>query len=136
MLLDFSEIPANRPPKTCLACPKHWKRTDADMETPTFPVGVDRLREALVAVATREPRTETTALDEEAQQAAFVQRSAVLRFPDDITVQFEALSAERSTLGIYSRARLGYYDLGVNRERVSRWLHALAAKVGSGTAER
>ncbi len=126
MLLDFAQIPQRRPPRACLACPAHWGRSDADLTTPVFAVPMEMLRESLVRIAAREPRTHLVALDREARQAAFVQRSRLFRFPDDITVQFDSLESGRATLAIYSRARHGYHDLGVNRRRVRRWLDALA----------
>jgi len=127
MLLDFAEIPRHRPPRAGLACPAHWGRSDADLTAPIFAVPMEVLRESLVRVAAREPRTHLLALDREARQAAFVQRSRLFRFPDDITVQFESLDGGRATLALYSRARYGYHDLGVNRRRLRRWLDALAS---------
>ncbi len=41
---------------------------------------------------------------------------------------FEAVDG-RATLAIYSHARSGYYDFGVNRRRVRRWLAALRAEL-------
>jgi uncharacterized protein (DUF1499 family) len=54
-----------------------------------------------------------------------IQHSVLLRFPDVITVEFVALDADRSSLAIYSRARYGRGDFGVNRKRVQRWLSRL-----------
>lgn len=128
MLLDFREIPEARKPNDALAAPAHWDRRDADFVTPLFAVPVDRLREAMVRIAAEEPRTHLVHLDKEASQAQFEQSSKIFKFKDIITVAFEPAEGG-STLAIYSRARLGYYDFGVNRRRVRRWLAALEAQL-------
>ena len=125
MLLDFDRIPARRRPNGCLACPAAWQRADADLTTPVFAVPVARLREAVVAIAARAARTNLMHLDKAAMQAEFEQRSRVFGFPDTITVAFEAVGGDAATLAIYSRARHGIYDFGVNRRRVQGWLAAL-----------
>ena len=132
MLLDFDTIPRDRKPNSALALPKHSRRDDADLQSPVFPATVEQLRDAVVSIAALEPRTHLLHLDREAMQAEFEQSSKIFRFPDTITVTFEAVDATRATLSIYSRARLGYYDFGVNRKRVQRWLDLLAAKLGGG----
>lgn len=51
----------------------------------------------------------------------FVQRSALMRFPDTIDVRVVPLAEDQSTLAIYSRAQLGFADFGVNLTRIRRW---------------
>lgn len=128
MLLDFSTIPTSRKPNDALAVPASWSRRDADFESPVFDVSVQRLREAVVKIAAAEPRTNLLHLDREASQAQFEQSSRLFGFRDLITVAFEAVDGH-ATLAIYSRARSGYYDFGVNRRRVRRWLAALRAEL-------
>jgi uncharacterized protein (DUF1499 family) len=132
MLLDFDTIPRERKPNRALALPAHSPRDDADLECPVFPANVEQLRDAVVSIAAREPRTHLLHLDREAMQAEFEQSSKIFRFPDTITVAFEAVDATHATLSIYSRAKLGHYDFGVNRKRVQRWLDLLADKLGRG----
>lgn len=66
----------------------------------------------------------------------WVQRSALFGFPDYISVSFLPVAVENadggasSTLAIFSRARIGQSDLGVNKKRVTAWLAALEAEVG------
>ncbi|WP_027288844.1 DUF1499 domain-containing protein [Rhodovibrio salinarum] len=134
MLLDFQTIPGKRKPNSALALPGHATRTDADLESPIFPATVQQVRDAVVSIASREPRTHLLHLDREAMQAEFEQTSKVFRFPDKITVAFEAVDATHATLSIYSRAKLGYYDFGVNRKRVQRWLSELREMLGSANA--
>ncbi len=51
-------------------------------------------------------------------------RSAVFGFIDDLELQ---LQAEQRQIAVRSAARLGYYDFGVNRDRVEELRQALRA---------
>ena len=72
-----------------------------------------------------EPRLVQIAAQPEQRRLVYIQRSAVLRFPDIVTVEFVALAPEQSSVALYSRARYGRYDFGINRGRVLRWLSRL-----------
>jgi uncharacterized protein (DUF1499 family) len=55
-----------------------------------------------------------------------VQHTAVLKFPDIITVEFVSLDKGRkSSFAIESRSRYGKYDFGTNRYRVMTWVRLL-----------
>jgi uncharacterized protein (DUF1499 family) len=60
------------------------------------------------------------------------QRSAVFGFIDRISARFLPVAPERSTLIAYSRSLVGYWDLGVNRNRLQRWLTDLKKDVAAG----
>lgn len=133
MILDFRRLVPHRTPNRCLAVPAAWGRGDADLTAPEFALSPRQLREALEAVAAREPRTAITRVDREAGQIEFEQRTRWLGFTDRITAEIVDLGGGRSGLAIYSRSQRGYWDLGVNRRRVRRWLAARegeVAKVG------
>ena len=125
MLLDFESFSPPRWPNHCLATPADWTGPSGQVTTHDYGVALDKLREALVAVAAAEPRTNLLRLDKEALQAEFEQRSKVFGFRDTVTVAFIARDDGRSALALYSRSRVGLLDLGVNRKRVERWLEAL-----------
>lgn len=91
--------------------------------SPTFQVPVAELKQAFMAVVARQPRTEV--VEEGANYAKLVQRSKLMRFPDDIDVRFVSLGNTDSTFAIYSRARYGIRDFGVNQARVRHWLGQL-----------
>ncbi len=134
MLLDFASLTLPRWPNHCLARPDQWDGPAGQLTTRDYPLSLDKLREALVAVAAAEPRTNLLRLDKEALQAEFEQRSKVFGFRDRITVAFiardEGATGEgASTIALYSRSQVGLLDLGVNRKRVERWLEALDARL-------
>jgi len=58
----------------------------------------------------------------------YVVRSRLVGFPDYVSVRFIPLTANRSSIAIFSRARFGYSDQGVNRRRVLAWFKALAVQ--------
>lgn len=97
---------------------------------PVIKVSAANLREAFLGIAKAEARVTSGASDKALDQHDLVQRSALLGFADDVTVRFVALSPTTSTLAIYSRSRMGWSDMGVNRKRIDLWLAKLAAKLG------
>ncbi len=60
----------------------------------------------------------------ETGRITYVSRSAVIGFPDYITVQAAATDTG-STVTILSRLRFGAIDLGVNKARVQTWIKRL-----------
>lgn len=72
-------------------------------------------------IARSEPRTHMIAGNIEAGHVTYVQRSALLGFPDYISVRAQA-TEEGSKVSLYSRLRFGRSDFGVNKARVERWL--------------
>ena len=121
--VDFANITRSGKPNDFLMCPKDLY-ADADAQAPVFPLSADELRASLHASLQNEPHL--TRMDETTSAERYVQKTALMRFPDTISVRFIALSATTSTIAIYSRSRLGYSDLGVNKARVERWVAALS----------
>ena len=74
---------------------------------------------------------ERLAWDPEAGRATYVARSAVLGFPDYVSVKVAA-EGEGSRLAAYSRLRFGSSDFGVNRARLERWAERVRAAVEAG----
>lgn len=123
--------------------PRSIKPNDAALYPPEggpWPVAPQALAEAVQAVALAEPRSRLLAGSPATGRMTFVQRSALWGFPDLITVETFATSAGAG-LRIWSRARFGYADFGVNAARLARWRAALALYLGenipgSGAAPR
>ncbi len=55
----------------------------------------------------------------------YIARTRLIGYPDYVSVRFLDLGNDRATLAIFSRARFGYRDFGVNRKRVLGWLDRL-----------
>jgi hypothetical protein len=78
-----------------------------------------------------EPRVRLVRLDPEHLRLVLIQRSAILNFPDVVTVMFIPVGEDRSTIAVLSRSRYGRSDFGVNAARVRNWLEKLAASTGT-----
>ena len=109
-----------------LVTPDDYCSARAHMDSPTFDLPVEDLRERWMTMIASQPRVETRKADDAAMQYEFIQRTKLMRFPDIITVRFIPLEQRRSTLAVYSRSRYGLRDFGVNKDRVRAWLEALA----------
>ncbi len=55
----------------------------------------------------------------------YIARTRLMRYPDFISIRFIDQGDGKSTLAVFSRARFGYSDRGVNRKRVLVWLKTL-----------
>ncbi|MEO1038625.1 MAG: DUF1499 domain-containing protein [Pseudomonadota bacterium] len=126
--LDFSSlVPDSRPRRFLVLPPGFTAAAEPDAISPVFNVAPEALMDAFIAAGLAEPRTELVHRD--SAQAELVQRSLVFRFPDYVTVEVVAQPEASSALAIYSRAVLGYSDMGVNAKRVKRWLAATADRL-------
>lgn len=124
--VDFRTLERRKSPNDSLACPPDFCQANSDLVPPTFAVNARHLRAAMAKVIASEPNITTAQIDDVALVDRYVQRTAVLQFPDTIVVRYVDLGlGERSTLAIYSRSQLGYSDLGANRARITRWLGKL-----------
>jgi uncharacterized protein (DUF1499 family) len=130
--LDFAALTLPRSPNTCLAAPA-GDPLPAQVRTPHFAAPPEALFDALRAVAAAEPRTHRLAAWPALRQAQWVERSALMNYPDIIAAEVLAAPGG-SALRLYSRSLIGWSDLGVNAKRVARWLAALEARLGGGSA--
>ena len=128
--IDFSTFRLGWRPNQFFAAPADFQSAAKPMVVvPVYPVPVDALEAAFRAVALTYPRVNIVSEDSARRQIDVVQRSAVFKFPDTITVQFVPQGEADSSLVIYSRASVGIGDMGVNKKRVLAWLAALGARV-------
>ena len=128
--VDFATIDTTGRENTYLVCPPGLCGQEPDRESPVFPVAATSLRNQWFEMIGNQPRTDWIATDEEIQQYDFLQRTALMRYPDTITVRFIPLEEDRSTLAIFSRSHYGRSDFGVNQERIDSWLDALGGSGG------
>jgi hypothetical protein len=117
-------------PNAFLACPKGYCAVTEAAPSPVFAFSADRLAAYWAQMTADEPRLVQIAAEPEQRRSVLMQRSKLLRFPDLVTVEFVALGPDRSSLALYSRARYGRYDFGVNRQRVLHWLSRLQQIAG------
>ena len=110
-------------PNDALAAPVGTTRADPDIVLTPLQKPARELLASLDAVARTEPRVKVVAGSTESGRITYVQRSAIIGFPDYISVTAVETEAG-SSLILWSRARYGYSDLGVNQARLQRWLTA------------
>ena len=84
----------------------------------------------MAKVIATEPRITLIERNDTTLTERYIQRSALLKFPDTIVVRYIEQPEGGTTLAIYSRSQLGHSDLGVNLARLERWLRKLALYVG------
>jgi uncharacterized protein (DUF1499 family) len=124
--VEFETLVRRTTPNDALACPRDVCKAASDVTPPVFAVSAADLRAAFAKVISSEPRITAVASDDAEMTDRYIQRSALMRYPDTIVVRFFDLPEGRSTIALYSRSQLGHGDMGVNRARIERWL----AKIG------
>lgn len=122
--LTETERPAS--PNTAFAAPESIEtKAETDFASPVFNLPVNELFAQALALWSALPRVRCVYSDVDASRAAFVETTKILRFRDDILVEFVSVGTDQSSVIMYSRSRVGYSDLGVNRKRVDHWLNVL-----------
>lgn len=96
-----------------------------DETAPVYAVPPEELARALEDFVLRQRDTQRIAGRPEELWMTYVQRTERLKFPDYVSVKIVPLEDGRSTLSVFSRARFGYGDMGVNKARVQAMLEAL-----------
>lgn len=123
--IDFASLVLGPKPNQFLVCPVDYCSAKPHMLSPVFPISANDLQQRWMALMKTQARVEAGAVDVEAMQYDFIQRSALMRYPDSITVRFIALEDDRASLVIYSRSHYGKSDLGVNESRIRAWISDL-----------
>jgi uncharacterized protein (DUF1499 family) len=123
--IHFETLARRTTPNDALACPPGICQAQSDVTPPEYAVSAADLRLAVAKAISAEPRLTAVASDDSTMIDRYIQRSALMRFPDTIVVQFFDRPGGRSTLALYSRSQLGHGDMGVNRARLERWLAKL-----------
>ena len=126
----IAELRSPLPGNAALACPPDYCAAAEAIPSPIFAVRWEQLFEYWVDALAEEPRVAAAASDPEQRRFSIIQHSALFRFPDIVTVEFVPLEGDRSSLAVYSRARYGRGDFGVNRKRVLDWLGKLQRIAG------
>jgi hypothetical protein len=98
-----------------------------DIASPVVDESPEALMREFHAVATAQPRVSVVAGDPSEGFVTYVQRSALVGWPDYISAR-AVETPEGAALVIWSRSRFGHSDLGVNRARIEDWLVLLQAR--------
>jgi len=131
MAYDFATMALSWKPNQFLVMPAGFTaKAKPHAVSPVFAKTPDQVLDAVKKVALAEPRTTLLTEDRGARQLSLVQKSKTFRFPDFINVEAVPLGSGQTALAIYSRAKLGIRDFGVNRARIERWLAALQRELG------
>ncbi|MDB5372247.1 MAG: hypothetical protein JWP04_889 [Belnapia sp.] len=123
--IDFPSLVLPASPNTCLAAPPGG-HPRAHLTVPLLPISAATAWPVLLRVAAGFPRTTLVQAWPDRRQAQWVERSALVNFPDVIVAELVS-GAGGAGFFLYSRSLLGWSDLGVNRRRVDRWLAAFEA---------
>jgi uncharacterized protein (DUF1499 family) len=125
-MIDFTTLSLPASPNTFLLCaPSVCPNAQSHHPGLEFPEPPAAVRAALMRVLDRQPRITIAAERADPIQIAYVQRSLVFRFADDVDVLLLPSPGGGTQLAVYSRSRVGYSDLGVNRARVEGLVTAL-----------
>ena len=118
-----SPLPGN----AALACPPDYCAAAEATPSPVFAVGWEKLLKDWAGIVGRAPRVIVVASEPAQRRYSVIQHSLVFGFPDIVSFEFVPLGTDRSSIAVYSRARYGRSDFGVNRRRVLSWLGQLQA---------
>ena len=119
----FKTLRRSKLPNTALICPQnHCEAAKPNEIAPIYSVSAEQLREKFRAALKQEKNLERVHTNDPAMRERYIQRSAGLRFPDTIQVEYISISAKSSTIALYSQSQIGISDRGVNSKRLRRWL--------------
>lgn len=124
--VEFETLELKPSPNQFLVCPPGLcRQAQAHLEPPSFDLTVEQLCDRWREMVSRQPRVSELSADPVREQYEYEQLSALVGYPDTITVRFLPAGEGRSTLAIYSRSHYGRSDLGVNEKRIRAWLDLL-----------
>jgi len=125
--VDPATVRLSGKPNEYLAAPRGTTADPADAETRLYPESPRALLARFDAIARAQTRTRVVAGDLDSLMITYMQRSRVFGFPDYLTVKAVVMDGGAGLM-IFSRARYGRSDFGVNRARVEAWLEQFRAK--------
>jgi uncharacterized protein (DUF1499 family) len=125
-IVDFATLQPRSATNIFLMCPAAACGISPDAASPVFDMDWERLRDYWSETIAHQPRVKLVAGDGDRRKLTYVQHTAILKFPDIITVEFVSLDdGRKSSFAVESRSRYGKYDFGTNRDRVMTWVRLL-----------
>ncbi len=108
-------------PNDYLVAPEVDTAVPANRTTRTHAIAPRELMFLFHSVAMNAPRTKVVAGSVDELWVTYAQRSSIWGFPDYISARAVPVG-DGSAMAVWSRARFGYGDMGVNETRVELWL--------------
>jgi uncharacterized protein (DUF1499 family) len=128
-MTDFKTLKLSWKPNQYLVTPTGWGQARPHRESPVFGRDPAAVYAAIKAVALDQPRVQLLSDDPTRRKLELVQRTRIVRFPDFVSIEVAPVEGQGSTILVYSRAKFGIRDFGVNRRRIDRWLALLADRL-------
>ncbi len=128
LYVRFSPLHAeryNQSPKTAESDGKPHEYRLVGEDAPVFDIPAEELAQKLDAYILSQPRTVLATGYPKDLRMTYVQRTAMMGYPDYISIEIDALGENQSRLNILSRSRFGRDDFGVNRARVEDWVRGI-----------
>ena len=129
-LPDFKNLSLPESPNYYLVAREGLCNAEVDEESKVYSLSVLELIKCWQDSISQQPRTKLETMAPN-HQYTYTQKTKYFGFTDDITVQFYELTENSSTLVIYSRSRVGYFDFWANKIRVKSWLRDLDKSIAS-----
>lgn len=121
--IDLKTFKPNDKPNQYLVCPQGYCQHTPDEISPIYSVPVEKLYHAWKQVFASKPRVSLVV--DNPNELQVVQVSLIFRFRDYVHIDLIPKGPNASTFAIYSHSRLGHYDFGVNKKRVTDWIASL-----------
>lgn len=116
--------PPNKPNWALAATAGVGVAAEPTLQAPVLSGAPDAVVARIAAFAAAEPRVARIDDGADPAYAAFIQRSALIGFPDVVSLRAVALADGGVGLALYSRSVYGHSDLGVNKARAEKWVQA------------
>lgn len=124
-MTDFSRLRLRKGRKQYLVAPPGHTVDPPHRAAPAFAWPIHRLAGEFRRHALAQPGIALKEVSVDGRLLELVHRGGLFKISTRISAQFLPLDEERSTLAVYSRTRYG--TRSANRQRIDKWLKALAA---------
>ncbi len=131
-VIDLRSFERPTSPNSYLICPPGQCAAKNDEEGPVVDLPPERVLVAALKVASLERNVTPQEADSALGQLMFIQRTAVLQFPDVVRIQAIQMPGGKTGIALYSHSIFGKYDFGANKTRAQRWMTAIKRELGIG----
>lgn len=128
--LDLRLFERPSSPNSYLVCPAGQCAATADADGPVVDLSAEKVLVAALKVASLERNVTPQEADAALGQLVFIQRTAVLQFPDVVRIQAIAMPGGKTGVALYSHSIFGHYDFGANKARAERWMAGIRRELG------